>query len=222
MDHMLPTRYHAVVNGFGLLQISIALAHCFSKRRYFPAESPVSFRFVSQFRLHLVLYIIFYTFELIQTDIIRSFTNMALHHLIAIVIFAGFLSEFNTVSVITLTPFLFHALYWTVGYGRVYHLLALYNLALLVDFVLLLTNNLSKRKFCASVSYRLLACVLAEINVNAFTYCWNYSGSHCPKVDDRGWADIGKLSAWIGTLDLCLMGFAWITSNLLDSTRREQ
>lgn len=79
-------------------------------------------------------------------------------------------------TITTLLPFLFHALFWITAEAPM-HLMFIYNLLLLtIGLFSVFLSALNQ-----SISYSLAILSVVETGVNAFIYCWDYHGElFCP------------------------------------------
>ncbi|KAJ3065376.1 hypothetical protein HK102_007918, partial [Quaeritorhiza haematococci] len=104
--------------------------------------------FVRQFRFHLITHGVFYIIEMSLTSIWRFFTNMAFHHVAALIIFSLIYSDiYNTVSVATMLPFVCHAIYWVAG-AENFDLLTLYNWV----FLLCGLSGIAQRRYYNTIA----------------------------------------------------------------------
>ncbi|KAI9099420.1 hypothetical protein DFS34DRAFT_649140 [Phlyctochytrium arcticum] len=129
---MFPLPFHATINNLGLLQICTVIYQCIREQRWVPKPDPPQNPWIKQFKIHLVLYNIFYIAEIIFTDMLNQFPCMVAHHIVAILLFCRYIVEFQAVCVLTISPYLFHAAYWTIGMGAVSPLLMMYNVMVMV------------------------------------------------------------------------------------------
>ncbi|KAI8822958.1 uncharacterized protein EV422DRAFT_522828 [Fimicolochytrium jonesii] len=183
---MFPRTAQIAHNTLGLLQLSLALLQCLRERRFLPTASRLTSRYSLQLRYHFHIYIAFYILELVFSDVVTEFPNMAVHHIVAIAIFLGALSDFGSLSAITLVPFLLHAVFWTLGQGVSFTLLAVYNMGFGCIILLLVANNTRPphRRWFAPVAWPVVTMGGLEVCVNYVTYCLDYEGVRCPNIQD--------------------------------------
>ncbi|KAI8854860.1 hypothetical protein BC829DRAFT_428930 [Chytridium lagenaria] len=177
---MFPVRWHVVLNHLWLLQTIIAMAWCISHKRWVPMKGGSYTPWASnQFRFLLLLHGLWFALELYTTSMWTKFTPMAMHHFLALFIFTTIFREANSLSIVTLTPFLAHTLYWALG---AIHdpLLYIYNALLWVAGIVGLHNILMiSDPADRPISLVLPLEVMSVVWINYFTYCHSYSGFLC-------------------------------------------
>lgn len=106
-----------------------------------------------------------------------QYTSMAYHHLIALIIFALFFTETNTLCVFSLLPFLLHASFWVFTDTSSLTVLFLYNWTfLLVGLISIAVWIVDSRR----TSWRLPLLCVFEVACNTYNYCWDFRGKECP------------------------------------------
>ncbi|KAI9090459.1 hypothetical protein DFS34DRAFT_371563 [Phlyctochytrium arcticum] len=206
-DPIFPERIHDAFNRLWFIQSLLCMLDCLKQRRILPDPSPPTISlFNSQFRLHLLSHTIFYVVELVLTNMVMGFTNMACHHLVALGIFYSIWAEWNSISAVVILPFMLHAWLWVWSGGTSWFILSMYNWALLAAGLALLSNNAYYAakfgKDAAPIRWMgLPGLCIFEVGVNAFTYCWSYYGKYCPTLDTDSFPEAVRL---IGLISLTL------------------
>ncbi|KAJ3098081.1 hypothetical protein HDU96_000153 [Phlyctochytrium bullatum] len=185
---MFPMPWHIRLNRFWLLQSLLALLWCWRSRRFFPQRGGSWTAWPArQFAFLLVVHGLFYVIELYTTKMWTGFTAMAIHHSVALLIFATVAREPNSLCVVTLAPFAWHALYWSLG-AESDLLLYSYNWLLFLCGAAGMHNIFVERRATdRPISPVLPLAVLTVCFTNYFTYCHDYRGSFCwrPSPPDR-------------------------------------
>ncbi|KAI9007276.1 hypothetical protein BC832DRAFT_441131 [Gaertneriomyces semiglobifer] len=198
-DPMLPAEIHRTLNVAFFYQCSIALLYCLWTRRILPTDRrhpTVKSIFLEQFRWMLVLHGAFYAVEMVVTDMLGGGTPMAVHHLVAVVIFTTIAVEPHGICTVSLLPFLLHSYFWVYSTGASFFLLTLYNWSLLLAGTVGVVLRAIQQP--PVITWRIPAATLLEAGVNYFTYCWNYWGTYCPPVGEQTWMDCVRVVVGCG------------------------
>ncbi|KAJ3408107.1 hypothetical protein HDV05_005140 [Chytridiales sp. JEL 0842] len=184
---MFPVPWHATFNYIYLIQTLLMMIYVLRTGRWVP--SPWTHKTASggypwvlkQFWVMLVVHSLFYIVEMDVTSVFLIYFPMAIHHLIAIFIFAAIGFDPNTVSVVTLFPIVVHIIYWILG-ATSDNLLALYNFCLLIAGCIIFHNNSAVGVRAQAVGNMLPAAGVILTWVNYYIYCMYYHGTMCLKV----------------------------------------
>ncbi|KAI8846782.1 hypothetical protein BC829DRAFT_491130 [Chytridium lagenaria] len=181
---MFPLIWHISLNHLWLLQCLITISYCLYHQRWMPMSGG-TFRpwAVKQFKGLLILHAAFYIVELYTTNMWFKFTQMAIHHSFALLIFTTIYLEPNSLSVTTLIPFILHALYWTIGASSD-PILYTYNFILGMSGMVGLHQLLLVEPIDRPITFALPLQVLGVAWTNYFTYCHSYGGTVCWRPDD--------------------------------------
>ncbi|TPX68933.1 hypothetical protein SpCBS45565_g02815 [Spizellomyces sp. 'palustris'] len=225
-EPIYPESYHHPLNVLWFCQSLAALLQTLRTRRFLPSpKPPQNSLLTNQFRLHLITHTIFYILELVFTDMMHSFTSMAVHHAFGMLIFGWLWIEWEGMSTVVLIPFVLHAWFWVWSIGTSWILLSVYNWAFLAVGMALFANNTvyavnygRKMVPISWIGVPLLSIV--EVGVNAFTYCWSYWGYYCPEVRPRGWREafilVGGITA---ILAACVLASVLTTIRLMSGAK---
>ncbi|KAJ3329108.1 hypothetical protein HDU76_008653 [Blyttiomyces sp. JEL0837] len=186
-DRTLPDFWQVVLQRIFLIQIIIANIYCIRAGRWVPSSAPYSVANkktgnvpwpVRQFHVMLGIQSAFYIVEMMFSGMFVKFSTMAIHHIVAMVIFSSIVMEPNCISFIALGPFIVHAIYWSLNTWD-NRILMFYNLFLLACGMIGLYNNilLGPKHRPISNFQPLMAICLAWTNF--ITYCIFYSGYYC-------------------------------------------
>ncbi|KAJ3158342.1 hypothetical protein HK101_001334, partial [Irineochytrium annulatum] len=166
-EPMYPEAWHIVCNWIWIGQLLFALVGCLRETKLIPkvalpgsplvlyarkrqdptsAEKPSwlgSFATAQgQFRVVLATHTAFYVLEMLMTSMVTKFSSMAMHHVVAIIIFMLFYFYPGNASVISILPIILHSLYWVTG-GTSIPLLGIYNIVLLLAGIIILFGALT-------------------------------------------------------------------------------
>ena len=173
---MFNSSYHYILNYFCFAQVIIGMVASIYHGRITPKSKAPESWWIKQFNILIFFHGLFYIVELLVTQMTLKFSNMAIHHLVALAIFYVFLDENTNLSFLTMLPFFFHALYWVSG-AEGFILLSIYNWVFLfvgtaTTYVYINTQG--------GVSWRVPVLCVVEVGVNQFTYCTDFQGHYCP------------------------------------------
>ena len=110
--HTFNYRYSILLNELWFIQTIIALIFCLFMGRVLPLQNESRSLFVRQFKVVLITNCCWYILEILITKISTGLWELALHHLVSIPIFILGLMEPNCYSVVYLSPFVWHELYY--------------------------------------------------------------------------------------------------------------
>ncbi|KAJ3243244.1 hypothetical protein HDU78_000704 [Chytriomyces hyalinus] len=237
---------HITLNHAFLASTLAALGWCIQKRRFVHLPPrPNTHRtllqspFISQFQLQLAVHFVFYTVELLATDLVHEFPSMAVHHVVALGIFFVYINDAGTTSVTTLFPFVFHSLFWVLlpvvadqphyyyalltAYNTVLHAVGI--ICLLNSFTLVAWDRLAtsfkpdanERVHSNSMPYKPLICNTSPHILGVFAIleaCVNYY-SYCDHYTGTVCPPEGYFAAMAIGIFVFSCAAAWVASFLM-------
>jgi len=169
---MFPEWSHILLNTIWLIQSLLTFRKLYTIKIFIPINDerkwnnfPLEIR---QFKWMLSSHITFYFSELLISNMIYDFHSMAMHHFLSLCIFIYMYRYPQSLSCVSLIPYILHTFYWTTG-AKNDEILYLYNIYFFIlGFV------------CCNIMNPLLPFLSMSIPiVNYYSYCVFYKGYLC-------------------------------------------
>lgn len=169
----LPESWHTPYNRFILTLLFSCLAWKILETLKFKLNKTLDKAMRTVFGVYLCSHSFLLTIETVYTSIIVRAPSMALHHVIAILMFLHFTLTLKKFWVsngpLTFVPFVMHCIAWSNFFEM--DLIPLYNLTLAISGI----NGLAINRKTGTFGFW----VLSLVSCNYWTYCDEYRGSFC-------------------------------------------
>jgi hypothetical protein len=101
-----------LVNEIWFAQTLVSIIYCIHENRLVCQEKPSNNIMINQFKFMLITNFIWYVAELLITQMSTRLVSLAIHHVVALPIFIMGLMEPQAFSIIYLSPYIWHQLYY--------------------------------------------------------------------------------------------------------------